>query len=234
MTRHDMKQDDLVTVLERTKSYVDKNPVMVRNIGMAVAAVIVLGGAFWWWRTSNAAAAADLMREAQARLNGPIVPTGADPLSPSAPSYASEAERDKAALESFTKLAQDYGRSAEGRVAQYYQGALLARAGRGQEAEATLTAFIGHSSSGLMADLAKVQLADLKAQRGDLDGAANIYSEVADANGAYPRDLALYYLATTQEKQGKTAEAAKTFGMLAKEFPNSSKSAEAARKSKGA
>src|SRR5262249_57574369 len=81
----------------------------------------------------------------------------------------------------------------------------------------------GEKSWARMADLAKVQLADLKAQRGDLDGAAKMYSEVVEAKSAYPRDLALYYLATTQEKQGKTAEAAKTYGMLAKEFPNSSK-----------
>ena len=43
MTRHDMKQDDLVIALEKTKSYVDKNPMMVRNIAIGVAAVIILG-----------------------------------------------------------------------------------------------------------------------------------------------------------------------------------------------
>lgn len=234
MTRHDMKQDDLVTALEKTKSYVDRNPELVRNIGIAVAAAIILGGGFYWWRSSSAAAAADLMREAQARLNGPVVPSGADPLSPTSPTYATEADRDKAALESFTKLATSYGGSAEGRVAQYYQGMLLARAGKAQEAEAALTAFVGHSSSGLMTDLAKVQLAQMHEQRGDLEGAAKMYSEIADGKGAYPRDLALFYLAGTQEKQGKADEAAKTYGMLAKEFPTSSHAAEATRKSKGA
>jgi TolA-binding protein len=229
-----MKQDDLVSVLEKTKGYVDKNPSMVRNVGIAIAAVIVLGGGLYWWRSSSAAAAADLMREAQSRLNAQVLATGADPMSPTAPSYASDAERDKAALESFTKLATTHSGSAEGRVAQYYQGMLLARAGKAQEAEAALTAFIGHGSFGLMTELAKVQLAGMHAQRGDLEGAAKMYSEIADAKGAYPRDWALHYLAGIQEKQGKKDEAAKTYAMLAKEFPASSFSAEATRKSTGA
>src|SRR5262249_25367146 len=150
--------------------------------------------------------AADLMREAQARLNGAVVPTGADPLSPTAPTYATEAERDKAALESFTKLANSYGGRPEGRVAKYYEGVLLARTGNAKDAETALTAFVGGSSSSLMTDLANVQLAGLYAQRGDLDGAAKMYSKIADAKGPYPRDWALYYLAGTQEKQGKKDE----------------------------
>ena len=233
MTRHDMKQDDLVIALEKTKSYVDKNPMLVRNVAIGVAAAIVLVGCFYWWRSSNAAAAADLMRESQARLNGPILPTGADPLSPTAPSYPSEAERDKAALESFTKLTDGYGGRHEGRVAKYYQGVLLARANRAQEAEAALTEFVDRNSASLMTDLAKVQLAGLLAKRGELEGAAKLYSEIADGNSGYPRDWALYYLAGTQEKQGKKDEAAKTYGTLAKEFPTSPLVAEATRKSKG-
>jgi len=233
MTRQDMKQDDLVTAIEKTKSFVDKNPTMVRNIAIAVAAVIVLALGLNWWRSSSAEGAADLMREAQARLNGPVVPTGADPLSPTGPSFASEAERDKAALESFTKLASTYGGRSEGRVAKYYQGVLLARTGRAQEAEAALTAYVDSNSSSLMTDLAKIQLAGLHAQRGDLEGAGKMYSEVAEAKGSYPRDWALYYLAGVQEKQGKKAEAAKTYETIAKEFPTSAFFMEATRKSKG-
>jgi len=118
-------------------------------------------------------------------------------------------------------------------VALYYQGALLARTGKPQEAEAALETFIGRNNSSLLTELAKVQLAELHAQRGDLEGAAKMFSEVAEAKGSYPRDWALYYLASTQEKQGKKDEAAKTYGVLAKEFPTSKYSAEAARKSQG-
>ena len=233
MTRHDMKQDDLVSALGKTRGYIDKNPMMVRNAGIAIAAVIVLGGGFYWWRSSNAAAAADLMREAQARLNAPVVATGADPTSPTGPSFATEGERDKAALESFTKLVTGYGRSAEGRAAQYYQGVLLSREGKAKEAEEALTAYVDRGGDSLMKDIAKVQLAGLLAQRGDLDGAAKMYSEIAEGKGTYPRDWALYYLAGVQEKQGKKAEAAKTYETIAKEFPTSAFFMEATRKSKG-
>ena len=111
---------------------------------------------------------------------------------------------------SFRKLGDGYGSRSEGRVARYYEGVLLARTGQAQEAEKALSTFVSRSSSSLMTDLAKVQLAGLHAQRGDLDGAAKMYSEIAEGKGSYPRDWALYYLAGIQEKQGKRDEAAKT------------------------
>ena len=234
MTRHDMKQDDLVTVIEKTRSYVDRNPTLVRNIGIGAAAVLVLVGGFSYWRSSRKAAAADLGREAHARMAAPVVATNADPTNVSAPSYPTEADRDKAALESYTTLATRYGSSPEGRVALYYQGVLLARTGRTQEAQAALEQFLDHSSSSLLTDLAKVQLAQIHGQNGDLDGAAKMFSEIAENKGAFPRDWALYYLASTQEKQGKRDEAAKTYATIVKEFPTSTFSAEATRKSRGA
>jgi tetratricopeptide (TPR) repeat protein len=234
MSRHDMKQDDLVNVLEKTKSYIDKNPMMLRNLAIAAGAAFVLVAGFAYWRSSNKAGASELASKANAQMTAPVVAGSADPSSQFAPSYASEADRDKAALESYTKLADQYGSRPEGKVARYYEGLLLARVGKDQEAEAALEKFVSGATSPLLADIARAQIAEIHSKRGDFDGAAKVFSELAENKAsAYPRDWALYYLAGTQEQQGKKDEAAKTYALIVKEFPNSTFGTEAARKAKG-
>ena len=59
----------------------------------------------------------------------------------------------------------------EGRLARYYQGLLFARLGRPQEAEAALESFVKSPSSPVLAGLARAQLGQLEAQKGDLERA---------------------------------------------------------------
>src|SRR5437660_3740434 len=99
---------------------------------------------------------------------------------------------------------------------------LLSRVGKDQEAEAAQEKFIDVAAAPLLADIARAQIAEIHAKRGDLDGAAKMFSEIAEnKTSAYPRDWALYYLAGTQEKQGKKDEAARTYAIIVKEFPTS-------------
>ena len=100
MSRHEMKQDDLSSAIEKLGGYVAKNPAVTRNAGLGAAAVVVLGFAIYWFLSSGAAASATALAEAQARLTAPIVPTGAQPQG-KPPSYANESERDTAHIDGF-------------------------------------------------------------------------------------------------------------------------------------
>jgi TolA-binding protein len=232
MTRHEMKQDELVTAVEKAGDYLSTHPERLRNTTIAVVAVLVVAFAGYYWFSSRAAGAADMLREAQARFSAPV---GADAAGAGRASYATAAERDRAALETFSKLASDYGGRSEGRLALYYQGVLLARLGRKEEAETALNGFIANPTSPTIAAMARAQLAQVKAMRGDLDGAAKIFSEMAeDASASYPRDWALFYMAQMLDQAGKKAEAAAAYRKISTEFPGSPLAAEAGKLAGGA
>src|SRR2546426_2208189 len=229
MTHREMKQDDLVTVIEKASAYVSRNPENVRNVGLAAGAVLVVAIGLYMWQSSRATGAAEMLRVAEAKLSTPVAETGANPSS-TAPSYPSEAERDRAAFEAFTQLANQYGGRSEGRLARYYRGILLARLGRDDEAETALNEFLKGSKAPLLRALARAQLAQIDARHGKLEEAAKIYSELAEEKAApYPRDWALFYLADVLEKQGKKPEATAAYQKLTTEFPNSSLAAEVTR-----
>jgi len=233
MTRHEMKQDDLVTAVERARGWAQKNPILFRNgaIGAAAVLVVVLGAIYVF--RSRAASAAELLRQGQARFSAQIGTPGADPSVTT--SYPTEVERDRASLELFDRLVSQYGGRVEGRLARYYQGLLLARLGRPLEAEAALESFVKSPSSPVLAGLARAQLGQLETQKGDLERAAKVYSDLAaDTNGSYPRDWALYYFAQTLDQQGKRTEAVETYRKIVSEFPSSPMASEASRKIEGA
>lgn len=234
MTRHEMKQDDLATFLERATSYARKNPVPIRNAGLAAAGVIVLVALIYLFMSSRASATEAMLQEAQARFTGPVVATGAQPNS-SFPTYSSETERDNAALESFTRLVQEHGSTRQGRLARYYQGVLLARLGRTEDARKALEEFVASPSNPLLGALARAQLAQALAQTGHPDDAIKIFSELAEEkDGAYPQDWALFFMAETQWQQGKKAEAAANYQKIVKDFPTSTFVATAKERAKGA
>lgn len=234
MTRHEMKQNDLVTILEKAGGYARSNPTVLRNVGVAAAGVLVMAALVYLFLSGRASAAEALLKEAQTRFSSPVVPTGAQPNDPF-PSYASEAERDAAALSSFTKLAQDHGRTSQGRLALYYQGVLLVKLGRNDEAKSALEAYVDRASSPLLASLARAQLAQLLLRGGDAAAAAKIYADLAEAkDSAYPRDWALFFLAETQAQMGNKVEAAATYQKIVTEFPTSAFIAEAKERAKGA
>src|SRR5436309_216942 len=106
MTRHDMKQDELVTAIEKASQYVTKNPAQIRNWAIAVGAALVLVIAVVAVLKSRASGAADLLRQGQARYAGQVVPGGSARPNDPVPTYSSEQERDRAALETFDKLVQ--------------------------------------------------------------------------------------------------------------------------------
>ena len=234
MTRHEMKQDDLVTFMEKARRYADKNPTQVRNAAIGAAILLVAAVAAYYMITGRASAAATLLRQGEDQFGAPVAGSGTPP-NPSGPSYASPAERDRAALETFSQVVSKYGSRAEGQLARYYQGILFARLGRNEESEATFTKFIEDPSSPLLASMARAQLAQARSQRGDLEGAAKIYTELAeDKDSLYPRDWALFYLGDTLEREGKKSEASAAWRKLVAEFPNSYFAADAGRRAKAA
>jgi len=231
MTRHEMKQDDLVTAIERAGKWARENTSLLRNTGLAALAVVVIAVAAYWLLAGRASESGRLLREAQERFEAPV---GA-PATGGALSYATPAERDRAALELFEQLVARYSGRGEGKIGRYYQGILLARLGRNQEAAAALSAFLESPSSPILGSLARAQLAQVRTQEGRLDEAASLYQELAnDTAGAFPKDFALFYLAGVLSQQGKTDEAMAAYRRITTEFPSSPLAAEAGRLSRGA
>ena len=89
MTRHEMKQDDLVTFMEKARRYADKNPTQVRNAAIGAAILLVAAVAAYYMITGRASAAATLLRQGEDQFGAPVAGSETPP-SPSGPSFTAE------------------------------------------------------------------------------------------------------------------------------------------------
>jgi lipopolysaccharide biosynthesis regulator YciM len=128
--------------------------------------------------------------------------------------YASSAERAKAAGDLFTAVAKKYGFTPDGRNALYFAGLTEIEAGQNQAAEDTLKKVAAGWNSDL-AGLAKISLAQLYRNTDRDQQAIDIYNQLsAKPTTTVPAGLAKLQLAELYQSEGKTAEAKAIYAKL--------------------
>jgi tetratricopeptide (TPR) repeat protein len=213
-TKRDLKQQDqFVSMTEHGISWANENrqsAILAGVLVLVVIGVIVGGAAFYNHRSSEANTA---LGNALQAYQTPIATPG-QAVPPGTKTYASVAERAKAANVLFVDVADHYGMTKDGKIARYFAGLTYMEEGQNQSAEDTLKQVAG-SWNGDVAALAKLALAQLYRGSGREAQAVALYNELGSGNATtVPPGMAQIQLAEMYESQGKPDEAKKIYAKL--------------------
>ena len=204
-TRHSLKQNAIAQATASSMNWVSGHRSSVQRWTIVSIAVLAVGGAVLGlsaWSSSKAQSALnDALDVYTAPLAAPGAPTGDG-------SYATSAERAKAANQQFSAVANKYGWLSEGAKAHYFAGVTYQDMGNNSAAETELKAAAGSWDRNL-SNLAKLALAGLYHQTNRDSQAIDLYNTLAaKPSDTVPAtvaqlDLADLYAATGQQSQAK-------------------------------
>lgn len=176
-TRHALKQDRFVEATATGLDWLQTNRTNFIKVAAAVVvlvALVITGVVVYNSRTEHATVA---FGEAMDIYSAPIRQPG-QPAIPNDLSYASAAERAKAANPLFLKIASEYSWLKAGANAEYFAGLTYLDMGQTGSAEAELQKAAGSHDKGLAA-LAKMALAGVYVQTNRTNQAVDIYKELS-------------------------------------------------------
>jgi predicted negative regulator of RcsB-dependent stress response len=210
LTRKEIKHDEfLETATEATHWLEDNWKLVVGILGGFLLLLIVVTG---WrqWSASQDAEAQSALADAQAAYLAVDDPFAEDPPT-----------LDEA-LAGFRDVAESAGGRAPGSVARFYEGIVLLRMERAEEAIAPLRAAADGASEPLLRQNALVALARAQASGGDLAAASEILRSIADDEEAtFPPEEALAVLAELQADAGDATASRATLQEIVERFAGS-------------
>ena len=212
-TKAALKHDKFVETTSHGLEWASENRrSVITTVGilLAVILVVVLGGVIY---TSRANAASVAFGTAMQAYQTPLSQPGA-PVPPGTKTYASIAERAKAANALFLDVADKYGMTAAGENARYFAGLTYMESGQNQAAEDTLKKVAGGWNSDI-ASLGKFALAHLYRNTGRDPLAMDMYNQLsAKPTTAIPYGLARLDLADLYLQENKPDDAKKIYAEL--------------------
>ena len=231
--RHQIKRDDLATLLERAGLFIEDNLRSVVLSAAVLALLVVAGLTLRGWLSSR--------EQRSSLLLGELIETFATPASPSpeerqqlpvgVPSFASASERDSKVLEQAEAILARHGSASVAPKALYYKALALADLRRYDEAAAALDEILMKYSRDFLAPMARYQLARMREVQGKPNEAIVQFQVLTETSGGlFPREEALLGIARCQEAMGQRAEALKTYMRILDEFPESEYLGEARNK----
>jgi tetratricopeptide (TPR) repeat protein len=204
-TRHALKGDKFAQATKTSVTWLSGHRTNVMRWAISAAVVIVVGVGFliFWNVRENAAEAA--LGQAMDIYTAPLALPGAPTEKGT---YATAAERSKAANQQFKAVADQYGWMPEGAKALYFAGVTDNELGQTAAAEADLKK-AADSWNRNLANLAKVALAAIYRQTGRDQQAIDLYNEIISkpsdtvTAAVAQLDLADLYAATGKQAQAK-------------------------------
>lgn len=203
-TRHALKKDKFAQATASSVSWVSSNRagVMKWSSAAIIVVLVVVGGLVAW--TLEGAAADKALGAALDTYDSQLVPPGA-PVE--AGTFATGADRSKAANKQFADVASKYGWLPEGAKAHYFAGITDEELGQNAQAETELKTAAGAWDRNL-ANLAKLALAALYHNTQRDQQAIDIYNELAAKPSAtVSANVAQLDLADLYVSQGKQDQA---------------------------
>jgi len=202
--RHALKNDKFAQATASSMSWLSGHRSGVLRwviVGVVVVAAGVAALVFWNQRSSAAETAMDAALDV---YNAPLTPPG----TPAAKgSYATAADRSKAANQQFAAVAQQYSWLSESAKAHYFAGVTDEELGQNGPAEIELKAAAG-SWDRNVANLAKLALAGLYQQTDRNSQAIDLYTALAaKPSETVPATVAQLDLADLYAAQGKQDQA---------------------------
>jgi TolA-binding protein len=225
--RHHLKENELQRwAIQARGAFEDrKREAMVGVVAVLVIAAAIAGWAGWRGYVESRAQRdlAEALGVQEARVSA----TG----TPAAPgSFPSERARQQAAVAKFKAAADAHPSTDAGIFARYQEAAGQVALGNPAAAATAYQEVISRSGNGIMAQMARLGLADAQARAGQYDQAINTFKELAQhKDGPLPVDGILMQLGRTYRDAGKRADAQQTFNRLVQEYPDSPFTSEAKR-----
>jgi tetratricopeptide (TPR) repeat protein len=175
-TRHALKQDKLVVAAQSGVDWLAEN--RRRMTQLAIVLVVLLSAlvACLVFYSRRSATADFAFGAAMDTYSAPLTQPG-QPVPPGQTSFASAAERAKAANKQFVDVATRYGWLSAGKNARYFAGLTEMEIGQTGAAEADLKA-VANSHNAQLAALAKLALASLYQQTNRNQAAVEIYQQL--------------------------------------------------------
>ncbi len=227
--RHHLKENELAHLVAGASDVIGarRGPLLG-----AIAAVIVIAlgvGGYLSWRNrtesqAHAKLAAALAIE-EARI-GPPAAFGSQ--APTGLSFVTQREKDQAALTKYKEVADEFPNSEAGLYARFRQASTYMALGVPNNAVEAYQDVINKGGNGHIAQMARLGLAEAKAQTGSYDDAISTFRDLSQRkDGPLPVDGLLLRLGRIQLEAGKGSEAEQTFNRLVQEFPDSPFAADA-------
>ena len=204
-TRRALKGDKFAQATKTSVTWLTGHRTNVMRWAISAAVVVVLGVAFlvFWNLQENAATAA--LGQAMDVYTAPLALPGAPATKDT---YATAADRSKAANEKFKAVADKYGWLSEGAKARYFAGVTDNELGQTAAAEADLKK-VADSWNRNLANLAKIALAAIYRQTNRDQQAIDLYNQIIAkpsdtvTAGVAQLDLADLYSTTGKQAQAK-------------------------------
>ncbi len=174
-TRRQLKQDQFTATAKETVSWAVEHRQKLVTGGIALAIVLAVGIAGWFYVQQQDEAAGIALGHALSVYQAPI--TGAQPPQGETTSFATAADRAKAARAEFAKVADSYSSTRSGEIARYFEGLTDQDSGNTAAAEEEFQQVASSRRSDLAA-LAKFALASLYRNTGKDAQAVELYKEL--------------------------------------------------------
>lgn len=232
-TRSALKKEDVFIHTTQTGlDWIAENRAKALRIAIAALVIIALVVAAAVLYQQRSEAASNAFGNAASIYSTPIT----DPTQPAPPgmkTFATVADRAKAANPLFEAVAKDYSRTTAGHNALYFAGLTAAEMGNTAEAESDFRK-AGDLHDASVASLAHLALANLLAQRGQTGEAIKLYQDlIHHPTATVPAATAQLQLAQLYEANNNSAEANKIYALLKAKDPATAAGQIAAQKLSG-
>jgi predicted negative regulator of RcsB-dependent stress response len=217
-TRHQLKTDEFRETTVTTLNWASENQstLIAAAVAVAVILAVVIGG--WTYVSYRNQQARGMLAAAIDKYSAPIRPEG-QPATPEMVTYASAAERAKAANAEFAQIAQKYSFTESGRIARYFEGITLRDMGDTAGAEKQLNE-VASGWDKSMAGLAKLALAGMYADTNQTSKAIDMYKQLIDHPvNSVGKWTPQFELAQLYQDNNQPQDARKLYEQLQKESP---------------
>lgn len=219
-TRHKLKNDKFVAATSHGLHWAgeNRNSVITTSIILLAAILLAVGSVAVYNHRSDDAA--NQFSSGMLVYSAPIAAAG-EPVPAGTQTFASAAERAKAANAIFSATADKYGMTTAGRNASYFAGLTEIEMGQTASAESRFTKLAGGMDKDV-ASLAKVALASLYHQTGRDQEAVNEYKQIIDKpTDVETAGMAQLQLGTLYESMNRPDDAKKIYAQLKDKDPKS-------------
>lgn len=222
--RHQIKRDDLATVLERALLYGEDHLKPILVIATVLAVALIGGLLFRNWSQGRAQEASLLVGEMMQTYSMPIVESIEDLAQAPAgvENFTSGEERDRKVLEQADAILARFSSADAVPKALYYKGMALANLGRFDEAVDVLDRVVRDYPSDFLAPMARYQMARVREAEGNPGEALTYFQALAvDPGGTLAPEEGILGIARCHEALGEREEALRTYQRILIEFPDS-------------